>query len=637
MVSGVNLRVQKLEVDSSSDIQIEVSKSHHGLRAANLPAHAKATHAFLAVTAGVLALAVAAILADGRSIVTLKPRDQLPIITSPDVWEAGSPPIKYTLAELLGPTYGVGLVKDQSGQTWTGILNGRTASMMVRNLGLAVIAPAVSIAVMNDALKHPVPFLECDDLQKAGLTAETLGIVAQILSILLIALHALNLAGFLDSKIGKPATSVLWLLMIVGIFCAIMLALGVYNSTWKCHNVIIPSINISEHFDFAFGFYFALLGFLVASLAFYLNICFTDTHDCTRKTKPVNKAVMKTTVGTSVNILLCGIFSIVVLATNGVFDPPVAVDPDYNPCEGRKRNQGGIGDYYFDNTLCFEEKVRQTLEQAGANVTKGFKGLINADSRPPITVPYKDTDLCPVNVHWHAGAEHLSIGEYDANGQCPDDEGAQGDGSNDRRLAGKPRVGHCCHHYNASKPMFTKPYTWKYCDKSMRVGATYEVHWPHSAAGACGTKWQYQEPFYDGVFCRKGIVTVTPLTTYYRVGVQAQVYTVVNDENPMYDLPDMFAGMTVDAARNMGTDMAIYTGSTTGQTRDNEICSRYTPITWQVDRKCHLVSAQSFDMMCKKMKDQKDDMSDDLYAHGSRETVSQTLTANNMQNADHSQ
>eukprot|EP00966_Prymnesium_polylepis_P103576 2398098-Prymnesium_polylepis.1 len=37
-------------------------------------------------------------------------------------------------------------------------------------------------------------------------------------------------------------------------------------------------------------------------------------------------------------------------------------------------------------------------------------------------------------------------------------------------------------------------FEWKHC-KDMVVGETYEVHWPHSAAGACGTRWQYQEPF----------------------------------------------------------------------------------------------------------------------------------------------
>merc|ERR1719230_1636348 len=159
----------------------------------------------------------------------------------------------------------------------------------------------------------------------------------------------------------------------------------------------------------------------------------------------------------------------------------------------------------------------------------------------------------------------------------------------------------------------------------MEIGQTYEVHWPHSAAGACGTINQYQTPFYDGVFCRDGVLT----NTAQQVGVQAQVYTIVNDEDYYY--PNLIRGMIVDGEH--GVDMAIYTGSTTGTTRDNQICSQYSPITWQVDRKCHLVSASTFDKMCKDMKAQRDDMSDDLHAHGARELVLNNLTADNMMTA----
>merc|ERR1711981_1237426 len=58
-----------------------------------------------------------------------------------------------------------------------------------------------------------------------------------------------------------------------------------------------------------------------------------------------------------------------------------------------------------------------------------------------------------------------------------------------RNLAGddhKVRGGFRCHHYDADDEKFTKPYEWKHCE-GMVVGETYEVHWPHSAAGACGT------------------------------------------------------------------------------------------------------------------------------------------------------
>ena len=162
----------------------------------------------------------------------------------------------------------------------------------------------------------------------------------------------------------------------------------------------------------------------------------------------------------------------------------------------------------------------------------------------------------------------------------------------------------------------------------MEVGETYEVHWPHSAAGACGTKWQMQTPFYDGVFCNDGIITIAPLNTYEKIGVQGQVFTIVNDEEYYYG--NLIDGMIVDD-RDHGTDMAYYTGSTTGTSRDNIVCSRYAPITWQVDRKCHMISASSFDKLCRDMKDIADDMSDDLYAHGARETTAHHITANNQQ------
>merc|ERR1719491_1624272 len=100
----------------------------------------------------------------------------------------------------------------------------------------------------------------------------------------------------------------------------------------------------------------------------------------------------------------------------------------------------------------------------------------------------------------------------------------------------------------------------------MEVGQTYEVHWPHSAYGACGTPDQFQTPFKDGV--------------------QAQVFTIVNDEDYFY--PDLMHGMIMDG--EYGADMTYYTGSTTGTSVSNEVCSVYAPITWQVDRKCNLIS-----------------------------------------------
>ena len=275
-----------------------------------------------------------------------------------------------------------------------------------------------------------------------------------------------------------------------------------------------------------------------------------------------------------------------------------------NPRAGKKPD--------LPNVACVIDEVEMnyaTGEQAGANVTKGYVGSRNTTA-VPITVPYRQVGLCPVNVHWHVGAEHYSLGEYDENGSGPVSDGGD-------------RQGFQCKLYDETDEKFTKPYEWKYC-KDMIVGQTYEVHWPHSAAGARNTPWQYQTPFYDGVFCQDGILS----DTAQQIGVQAQVFTIVNDE--AYYKPDLFRGMLVQD--DFGADMAMYTGSTTGTSRDNEICSQFAPITWQVDRKCHLISASSFDDMCAAMKAQPDDMSEDLHPHGSRELVADEHAANNQAN-----
>jgi len=280
-----------------------------------------------------------------------------------------------------------------------------------------------------------------------------------------------------------------------------------------------------------------------------------------------------------------------------------------NVCDGQKPD--------LPNVQCVIDQVFQTGEQSGANVTKGYNGMRNS-SAVPITTPYFEAGLCPVNVHWHLGAEHLSVGEFDEDGNGPTDIQER------RKLAGKERQGFQCSMYDETEEKFTKPFDWKHCDSSMEVGQTYEVHWPHSAAGACGTVNQYQTPFYDGVFCVDGVLE----DTASQIGVQSQVYTIVNDEDYYY--PDLIRGMIVDG--DFGSDVAMYTGSTTGTSRDNEVCSQFAPITWQVDRKCHMISASTFDKMCSDMKAQRDDMSGDLYAHGARELVSDDNAANNHAN-----
>jgi len=319
-----------------------------------------------------------------------------------------------------------------------------------------------------------------------------------------------------------------------------------------------------------------------------------EEADSSMKTMKILVAVL----GVATIALLISTIALVVQKNQDTTVVAAAKPAGENPCMNKKPD--------FPNIACV---ISEIGEQAGANVTKGYNGTFNT-SAVPITQPYYQVGMCPVNVHWHLGAEHYSLGEFDENGTGPVDfhEGRQG---------------FQCSYYDEGDSRFKANYEWKHCI-GMLVGQTYEVHWPHSAAGACGTPWQYQTPFYDGVFCKDGIIT----DTAQQIGVQSQTFTVINDEK--YYSPDLFRGMIVNGDK--GTDLAIYTGSTTGTARDNEICSPFTPITWQVDRKCHLISASSFDKMCEDMKSQADSMKDDLYAHGARELVDDELAANNHQN-----
>ncbi|KAL3815557.1 hypothetical protein ACHAXA_001961 [Cyclostephanos tholiformis] len=304
-----------------------------------------------------------------------------------------------------------------------------------------------------------------------------------------------------------------------------------------------------------------------------------------------------------------------------------ATSDEDNVCAGAK--------LAFDNKLCVDLEV--PTPQAGANVTKGYVGDLDVGDLVPNTKPYWQSSMCPVNVHWHLGSEHYSVGQYDETGNGPNgniprpewaDRDLSGTGTEDVDTVHQVQDGFRCLHYDPNDSKFTTPYNWQHCE-GMEVGETYEVHWPHSAAGACGTVNQYQTPFYDGVFCNLPLETFLTLGAQdiaSAVGVHGQVFTIVNDESYFY--PDMIRGMIVD--KEMGKDIHIYTGSTTGETRSNEMCSQYAPITWQVDRKCHMISASSFDKMCYDMKMQRDDMSDDLHAHGSRELVNDDLAANNQ-------
>ena len=642
------------------------------LAAAGLPLHSKLAHLLGLVVSAVIALCVGIVLADGTSVVKLRHPSELPQITARAYWNQG---LKYRIDELLGPTYGIGLHHDQSGFVWSEVHAGSTLQELIEDLGVPAVIAAVPSVIETDGthtlpplhtsntstaplpyarpspvllqarsrvcsphlprsqhpdLKHPVPFLRCDALTMAGLAACTFGFIAETVAVLMLIFHAVNLGGMASSRIAKPLAAVVWLVLGAGFLIVILLAIGIYTMRCECHNDFIPYIVIQEHFNYNYGFAFAITGFGASVLMFFVTLFITGMKDSTGEStlssplcsigKVLGSCFMMAAFG-----MMC---ALAVMASNNDFAPPAEVDPNFNPCEGQQPFHAGPNDGYFSNVNCFRDAVTQTLEQAGGNVTRGYVGGMDAGPRRPITQPYSQVGLCPVNVHWHLGAEHLSVGQYDEYGTGPPTTNSSGSGSSSsgrRQLAAGERRGGRCHYYRNTDPKFTTPYNWHYCT-NMKVGETYEVHWPHSAAGACGTQWQMQSPFYDGVFCRDGIITIAPLNTYQKIGVQSQTFVVVNDE--AYYQPNLFRGMLTHGQH--GLDMAMYTGSTTGTSRDNQVCSRFTPITWQVDRKCHLVSASSFDKMCQDMLNNRDDMSMDIYPHGAREVVAHALTANNQ-------
>lgn len=346
-----------------------------------------------------------------------------------------------------------------------------------------------------------------------------------------------------------------------------------------------------------------LIGFLSLST---IGLLTSTIVLATKKDKVVTEVVFKSNVPKAIESRNASTF-----LTDGV-----------NVCDGKK--------LYLENQQCnvTGDVIHVPGPQAGGNVTKGYKGQLSATTVPN-TDKFSSSGMCPVNVHWHLGTEHYSVGEYDEKGSSPHGSRDLDDWAK-RNLGESVRAGFRCHHYDAEKAMFTQEYDWQHC-KGMEVGETYEVHWPHSVAGACHTTNQYQTPFYDGLFCNldaEAFAGVTAQGLTDAVGVQGQIFTIVNDESFYY--PDLMRGMVVDTGMDMGTDITYYTGSSTGTTRDNTMCSAYTPITWQVDRKCHMISASSFDKLCYDMKTQRDDMTDDLHAHGARELVKHEFVADNQ-------
>jgi len=214
-----------------------------------------------------------------------------------------------------------------------------------------------------------------------------------------------------------------------------------------------------------------------------------------------------------------------------------------------------------------------------------------------------------VNVHYHLGAEHKSDSYSDST-----DTDAYESSNSGRRLADNVRPGLKC---NAA--VSDTAYTFQYCKGDVAVGKTYEVHYVHSSAGysnedLVGVDLDGIEDGLGGAANGKG--QLNPM-----IVVQGQVFQIATATDGGETVDDMLHGWTVVGHNNS----VMYPGSTTGQSHDDEICSPYQ-ITWHVDLECHKVTPESFDNMCKQMKDLYN-LEADLYPHGSRSPVATAYVA----------
>lgn len=209
-----------------------------------------------------------------------------------------------------------------------------------------------------------------------------------------------------------------------------------------------------------------------------------------------------------------------------------------------------------------------------------------------------------VNVHFHLGAEHKSDAYSDSTDADAYDAAAAGG----RRLGTNVRPGFMC----STADLDLTAYTFQYCKGQVEVGKSYEIHYVHSSAGYTAADVA-GNPDVDGMDdglggAANGRGLLNPM-----VVVQGQVFQIAHDGA---EVNDMLHGWTVVGH----TDSVMYSGSTTGPSHNNEVCSPYV-ITWHVDKACHKVTPASFDNLCKQMNEMYA-LEADLYPHGSRVLVS---------------
>merc|ERR1712217_504296 len=248
--------------------------------------------------------------------------------------------------------------------------------------------------------------------------------------------------------------------------------------------------------------------------------------------------------------------------------------------------------------------------QAPRDLSTGAVGKMTPKSA---SLKEKQAEFLPLaNVHFHLGAEHKSDEYSNSTDSDAYDANSRRLGE-DRRLAANVRPGFMCPTAGLSATQLA-PYTFQHCKGDVQVGKSYEVHYVHSSAGYSTAMLQNQgvrdfDLMDDGLGgAANGRGILNPM-----IVVQGQVFQIVNGAPYVDDLLHGWSVMDHSSA-------VMYQGSTTGPSHTNQVCSPFV-ITWHVDKSCHQVSPESFDKLCKDMKDMYN-LDADLYPHGSRQIVS---------------
>jgi len=258
--------------------------------------------------------------------------------------------------------------------------------------------------------------------------------------------------------------------------------------------------------------------------------------------------------------------------------------------------------YNFAKPACSvaEPQTPRDLSKVDGNFTAG--------SMTPKAATLSDAQanfLPLTNVHFHLGAEHKSNDYSNGTDSQVFDAAHAG-----RRLAeGAVRPGWMCGTADLSESSMA-PYEFQHCKGDVQVGKSYEVHYVHSSAGY--SQEDLQGADVDGIEdglggAANGRGLLNPM-----IVVQGQVFQIVRGGE---NVSDLFHGWTVVGHENS----VMYSGSTTGTSHDNSVCSPYV-ITWHVDLACHRVTPEAFDDLCRRMKETYS-MTADLMPHGSRKLV----------------